>query len=65
MIDLMKDVPLFGMSTTTAALTNILCSEHKVDTITAQDLLSIARVGSERMSMFVQEYTLPLPTGGQ
>ena len=64
MLEAMKDVPLFNTTTTTTALSNILCSEHKVDTNTAQDLLSISEVGNERMRSFVQEYILPLPTGG-
>ena len=64
MIAFMKDVPLFNVSETTIPLSNILCSQNKVDTSTAKDLVSISDVGNERMSLFVQEYILPQPTSG-
>ena len=61
MINLMKEVPLFIVSKTTKDLCNILCSQHKVDSNAVQDL-SISKVRTERMKVFVQEYIPPLPT---
>ena len=63
MTNLMKDVPLFIVSKTAKGLCNILCSQYEVDSNTVQDL-SISKVGTERMKVFVQEYILPLPTTG-
>ena len=59
MMNLVKDVPFF----ITNALTNVLCTEQKIDSSVAQDLLSISDVGSERVDKFVQEYIIPLSTG--
>lgn len=64
MINFMKDVPLFSVSDTTKVLCNILCSQHKVDSSTVQDLLNISNIGIERMNLFVEEYILPQPTNG-
>ena len=63
MMNLVKDVPFFITSETTNALTNVLCTEQKIDSSVAQDLLSISDVGSERVDKFVQEYIIPLSTG--
>ena len=61
MLAFLKDVPLFNVSEATKPLGNILCSQYKVDTSTAKDLLCTSDVGNERISL---EYILPQPTGG-
>lgn len=60
----MKDTSMFTISTTINTLSNILCSDYKVDSSSAEDLLSILKLGSERMGLFVQEYIPPLPITG-
>lgn len=64
MYEALTDIKFFQSSKSLIPLCNLLSSTTKIDSHAVQDLLSITKVGIERMKLFITEYILPPPNPG-